>query len=330
MTEFQPPEFRSHPLIRGGHLQTIFSVRSAAVLQSATTTHFVKLPDGDSIAVQEDCPESWQVGDPAMLLVHGLAGCHRSPYMIRLAKRFHDLGMRVYRMDLRGCGAGAAVATQLTHAGRSDDLREVLGFIAQQTQAGPMFAVAISLGANQLLRVVGRIGAGLDVRPGWLDRLERIAAVAPPLDLKRCSDNMQRRLLRPYNYYFIRLLLSRVPPGVRQREDFQAAAADSRPRTLRELDSQFTAPLSGFTDADDYYHQSSACHVTSGNPVDTLVMASANDPMVPIGCFTDDPAVWSDSTRLLISPGGGHVGFIGPRRRCWMDDVLATWFQQPS
>jgi predicted alpha/beta-fold hydrolase len=328
MTEFQPPQFRSHPLIRGGHLQTIFSVRSGAAIDSPTTAHLVKLPDGDSIAVHENCPESWQVGDPAMLLVHGLAGCHAAPYMIRLAQRFYDLGTRVYRMDLRGCGAGAAVATQLSHAGRSDDLREVLGFIANQTQAGPMSAVAISLGANQLLRLVGRIGAGLDARPAWFDRLQRIAAVAPPLDLKRCSDNMQRLLLRPYNYYFIRLLLSRVPPGVRQREDYQAAAADSRPRTLRELDSQFTAPLSGFADADDYYHQASACRVTRCNPVDTLVLTAADDPMVPIGCFTDDPAVWSDSTQLLISPGGGHVGFIAPQRQCWMDHVLARWFKQ--
>ena len=327
MLEFEPPKFRSHRLIRGGHLQTMFSVRVDGSIRLQTQQLFVPLPDGDSIALHEDCPQAWQPGGRTMLLLHGLAGCHGSPYMLRLASRFQDAGVRVYRMDLRGCGAGAASASQLSHAGRSDDLLSVLGFIAQQTQSGPIQLIGVSLGGNQVLRAIGRVAVGLDPRPSWFDRVQRVAVVAPPIDLMRCSDNMQRLLLRPYNRYFIRLLMNRVPNKVRQREDYRLAAAKPRPRTLRELDDRFTAPLSGFAGAEDYYHQSSACHVTGEIEVDTLVLASADDPMVPIGCFVDDREIWSPSTHLLISPGGGHVGFIARDGEPWMDTVLGEWFK---
>lgn len=327
MSAFEPPRFRSHRLIRGGHLQTVLSVRAPGLVALAPEQHVVNLPDGDAIAVHENCPESWVPGDRSIVLLHGLAGCHGSPYMIRLAQRFFDQGMRVFRMDLRGCGAGAASATQLSHAGRSDDLLQVLSFVAEQTESGPIFVIGVSLGGNQVLRALGRVGAGLDERPEWFDGVRRAAVVAPPLDLQRCSDNMQRLLLRPYNRYFIRLLMDRVPQRVRERDDYRQASRRRRPRTLRELDEQFTAPLSGFKDAADYYHQSSAHHVTDQIGIDTLVLTSADDPMVPIDCFTDQPAIFSPSTHLLVSPGGGHVGFIGQGREFWMDRVLDDWFR---
>jgi predicted alpha/beta-fold hydrolase len=189
-----------------------------------------------------------------------------------------------------------------------------------------MRAIGVSLGANQLLRAVGRIGAGIDTTPAWFDRLQRIAAVAPPLDLQRCSDNMERWILRPYNYYFIRALLARAPARVRQRDDFQQSVLAGRPKTLRELDDRITAPLSGFADAAEYYTRSSATSVTLHNPVRTLVLAAADDPIVPIGCFVDDKHQWPDSTSLVVSKTGGHVGFIDRRKRSWMDRVMEAWF----
>ena len=137
---------------------------------------------------------------------------------------------------------------------------------------------------------------------------------------------MKRWLLRPYNTYFIKILLDRVPEQVRQRKDFQQALAGARPRTLQELDDQFTAPLSGFAGASDYYEHSSSRRVVHAIDVETLVLTSADDPMIPVGCFTDDMGIWSPSTHLLVSPGGGHVGFIGRRNERWMDDVLDQWF----
>ncbi len=326
MSEFEPPPFDPHPFLRGGHLQTIAATRKVSSDLLRPSQHVVSVSAGDSIVLHEDCPHDWVPGDRSILLVHGLSGCHSAPYMLRLAERFLKLGSRVFRMDMRGCGAARPLARNLAHAGRSDDVVSALQFISAKSQKGPVLAIGVSLGAGQLLRAVGRIGCGVAIKPVWFERLERIAVVAPPLDLRRCSVNMQRWSLRPYNYYFIRLLLDSVPPGVLQRAEFQKAILERRPRTLWELDDRITAPLSDFDGAEDYYDQASACHVASFNTVPTLVLAAADDPIVPVGCFTDNPGLWPPTTRLFITNTGGHMGFLDRRRKCWVDEALVSWF----
>ena len=326
MHSIDPPDFKSHSLIRGGHLQTIFSVGRTEKPPPGTVQHRIELPDGDSIVLHENCPAAWKKRDASLLLVHGLSGCHGSPYMIRLANRFVKQGWRVFRMDMRGCGAAWGLAQQLSHAGRSDDLVVGLNEVAVLTSDGPMHAVGVSLGANQLLRAVGRIGAGLDTRPAWLERLQRIAVVAPPLDLLACSENMQRPSRQIYNRYFIRQLLDRIPKRVAQRPDFRQIMAGPRPKTLRDLDDRITAPLSGFAGASEYYGIASSCHVASANEVTTLVIAAANDPIVPVTCFTQPQQPFSAGTQLLVASGGGHNGFIGPKKVSWLDGVLESWF----
>jgi predicted alpha/beta-fold hydrolase len=314
-------------LIRGGHLQTIASIHVKRPVCLPTRQHVVGLSDGDAIVLHEDQPPTWRRGDSSIVLIHGLCGCHATAYMLRLADAFFARGIRVFRLDMRGCGAGVELASQLTHAGRSDDILAALGQVARLTESGKIGAIGVSLGGNQLLRAVGRVGAGADRQPDWFDRLDRVAVVSPPVDLPRCSENMQRWVLRPYNYYFIRKLLARVPPQVRMRSDFQQVIALRRPTTLMELDERITAPLSGFRSAADYYQQCSAMHVTGENRVKTLVIAAADDPVVPIDCFTVGRAEWPDATELLISSKGGHVGFIDRQRQSWMDQVLAQWFE---
>ena len=326
MVDFEPPQFRSHWLIRGGHLQTIFSVGQSESPPENTLQHVVELPDSDAIVLHEDKPVDWNPGDPSLLLLHGLSGCHGAPYMIRLANRFMAAGWRTFRMDMRGCGAAWARAKQLGHAGRSDDVMIAMQQIANWTQDGPMHAIGVSLGANQLLRAVGRIGQGLDERPDWFGRFERLAAIVPPLDLQACSDNMQRWSRRLYNFYFIRQLLARTPKLVGQREDCQRFLSGCRPRTLRELDDQMTAPLSGFSDAAEYYEFASSKNVLAANPIETLIIAAKDDPIVPVDCFTKVADSLPPTTKLLVTNGGGHNGFIGPSKECWIDKCMTQWF----
>ena len=55
------------------------------------------------------------------VLIHGLAGSHASGYMRRMAAEVADRGVRVFRMDMRGCGAGEELARGTTHCGRWAD-----------------------------------------------------------------------------------------------------------------------------------------------------------------------------------------------------------------
>lgn len=322
------PHFVPHPLIRGGHLQTILSLRAPQRQPLRPRLHWVPLADGDALALHDDEPEGWLPGAPSVMLVHGLCGNRNSPYMLRLAHRFTALGVRVFRLEMRGCGAGHDRCDGITHAGRSDDCLAALGQIAEMTGAGPMAAMGVSLGGNQLLLAAGRLGAGLDARPLWAERWTRLVAVSPPIDLVRCSANMQRRLLRGYNRYFIRHLMQRLPASIRRSPELMAHCQRPWPKTLRELDDRITAPLNGFAGADDYYARCSSAGLIEAIEIPSLILAAADDPIVPANCFTaiasqiaDHPAV-----RLLLAPGGGHAGFFarGPER-FWMDHVIETW-----
>lgn len=334
---FQPSPFLSHPLIRGGHLQTVCASLATGPKQRSENgsqgTELFEIPvsDGDRIALHLDRPESVNtsgIGSAvgSILLIHGLTGCHAASYMIRLAKRFLDQGYRTYRMDMRGFGRAREWSCNLSHAGRSDDVAAALAAIHDQNPGEPISAIGISLGGAQLLRGVARIDGGLDEQPDWRKDLHGIAAISPPIDLLRCSENMQQRSRKLYNRYFIHNLIKRLPPGVVRRSDFQQLNQASRPRTLWELDDQFTAPLSGFENARKYYERSSACDVIGQLSVPTLILAAADDPIVPIDCFQKIESELSDSTTLLTPSSGGHVGFVGPNRRCWIDDVTSGWF----
>ena len=111
--------------MRGGHLQTI----AAGYLPGhkfpyQAVQHTVVLPDGDAIILHDDCPPAWTPSDRVALLIHGLAGCHESPYMVRIAGKLNAIGVRTFRMDLRRSGAGWRLARFPYHAGRSLDALE--------------------------------------------------------------------------------------------------------------------------------------------------------------------------------------------------------------
>ena len=59
------PPFRPHPLVRGGHLQTIVASYLPSCAAVHSTVHHVLLPDGDAIALHDD-------GDSSHVLSHNV------------------------------------------------------------------------------------------------------------------------------------------------------------------------------------------------------------------------------------------------------------------
>ncbi len=120
--ESSPPHskvhtFRPHPLLRSGHLQTIYGAMVTGALPPyVATQHVIPLHDGESMVVHEELNAALPEDAPVAVLVHGLGGDHRSPYMRRIAHRLSQSGLRVWRVDLRGCGAGLPHAFKPAHA----------------------------------------------------------------------------------------------------------------------------------------------------------------------------------------------------------------------
>jgi predicted alpha/beta-fold hydrolase len=316
MDAIQFPEFVPHPLLRGPHLQTIFGslARTPRIAYSARQ-HIVDLEDNDQVVIHDDCPATWREGRRVALLLHGVSGSHASPYLVRATARLNAIGVRVFRLDMRGCGAGLAIADRPGHAGRSEDVVDVLAAIEKVCPGSPVTMVGYSMGGNIALKLLGECG---DTPPGLLDRA---IVVSPPIDLAACCAQIERGLNWIYQRSFVRRLVAQI----RRRRLFSKTVAaiplEPLPRRICEFDARFTAPLSGFKGVDDYYRRCSAAPLLGSIRVQTLVITAANDPLVPVELF--DKHARSDAIEMHITPCGGHLGYYGisgiDPDRWWLD-----------
>lgn len=316
------PEFRPHPLLRSGHLQTIatsFSPRPEIPYRARQRQ--VELPGGERLVLHDDRPESWRPGDRCVLLLHGLGGCYLSPYMMRMAAKLNARGARTFRMDMRGHGAGATLAWSPGHAGRSEDAAAAVQCIVDLCPASPLAVAGVSLGGNILLKWLGEAGA--DAHP----QVDRALAVAPPIDLLACCQLIRRWRSRLYDRAFVKELLGQVAERRDHWESLRTLDWSRPPRTLFEFDDRVTAPLSGFRDAMDYYANASAASKLAGIAVPTLILTAADDPLVPPYLF--EQAERSEFVQLHVTRHGGHVGYIARRGldpdRRWLDWRVVDW-----
>ncbi len=333
------PPFKPHPLLRGGNSQTIAGVYLPGKRHAyRAERHFIDLADGDQVVLHDDRPATWRDGDRIALLVHGLGGCHGSPYMVRIAGKLRARGVRVFRKDLRGWGAGTTIAKQPFHAARTDDIAAALATIHQQSPDSPIALVGFSLGANMLLKMLGDVGAGQDPQAstrgdadtGWQPvstgqpvpaQVDRALAIAPPIDLMRCCIDLNRGFGRVYDRNYAKFLWNHLRARVSVVPEFAAALHQRRPRRIYEFDKRFTAPMGGFDSVEHYYHSASSIGALRHIQVPTLILGAANDPIVPGHVFDD--VELSPHVRLHLTECGGHLGFIaagnGEPDRRWMD-----------
>ncbi|HLU48476.1 MAG TPA: alpha/beta fold hydrolase, partial [Planctomycetota bacterium] len=181
-----PLVFQPFPLLRNAHLQTMLGHWLRVPARVPSRTEIVDLSDGDRLALEISEP----IGDAApartVVLIHGLAGCHESAYLVRVAAKLVRRGMRAVRLNLRGCGSGAGLARGIFHSGQSDDLRQTIEALRARGQGSRVSVIGFSLGGNIALKLAGELG---ERGPELVDR---VLAVCPPADLERCANLISR------------------------------------------------------------------------------------------------------------------------------------------
>lgn len=315
------PPFDPHPLLLNPHLQTLAArYRLGDTAPPASTRHEVRLVDGDQIVYLDSIPEAWRSGDPIALLVHGLAGCAESPYVVRVARRLLAIGLRVVRMNLRGAGAGFGLARGIYHAGRTEDVRAVVDDLTQRTPSSPIALVGFSLGGNLVLKLAA------EAAEEPLPALDAVLAVNPPLDLEACSNHLRSGRLRLYDRHFVRLLRAQIG-SLHARFPDLGSVDWSHIHSLHDFDHHYTAPRNGFQSAADYYRRSSAGPILHRINLPGLVVHAADDPFIPVESFRT--AIFPSLLERDVAPKGGHLGYVsrttrgGDRR--WLDARLGHW-----
>lgn len=295
--------FRPRAFLRGGHLQTLFGYWSRRRLRWTLPTEDLVV-DADG-GVRLLLRASWQEGraeHPTLVLVHGLGGDDRSTYSIATGRMARELGWNVVRLNMRGAGESEALCARLYHAGVDTDLLAVLDAVAARTAR--LAPVGFSLGANLVLLTLGRQA------PRIPRGVFAAAAVSPPLDLAACADALGRPGNRGYERHYVRDLQAAYRRRQSLRPDLYTRGRESGVCTVRAYDDVITAHYGGFRDAADYYERSSAGPQLVRIDRPTLVLAAADDPMIPCESVARWPLPSSGIVQREILPTGGHVGFV--------------------
>ena len=165
-------------------------------------------------------------------------------------------------------------------------------------------------------------------------RRERAAAGAraasPPSRRRSTSRPAPTRSRRPGNRPLPALLHAACwREGYRRRHrarpDLFAAGRERGLRTVREYDDRITAPFGGYESAAQYYERSSAGPWLASIDRPTLVLAAADDPMIPVGVgralaalAVGAPRDHADRRpRRLRGPLAGPRLVLGRRSGCW-------------
>jgi uncharacterized protein len=295
--------FRPLPFLGNRHLQTVLaSLWKGKIPPFPSSERHAVLDDGDKLVLHGSLPLAWQPGRPVALLTHGLGGTHASGYMQRVACLLVSRGWRAVRLDLRGCGRGAALARRTYHGGCSDDVRAAAAAIHDWDPAAPISLVGFSLGGNIVLKLAGE-AYDLPVQG-----LRAVAAIAPPIDMERCAELIGLRRNRIYERYFVESLREQVALQGSFFPDMPGARFPRR-LTMRLFDDLYTAPRGGFLDALDYYRKASSFSLIERIDVPAWILTARDDPFVAIEPF--ETLKCPTSLHLEIADCGGHLGFLG-------------------
>jgi len=301
--------FEPHPLITGGHLQTIvgnFFPRPAFRLASAAET--VEVDSADASRVLCHChwqPEPVRGARLTVVLVHGLEGSSDSSYMKGVATRAWAAGMNVVRMNMRNCGGTEALTPTLYHSGRSADVGAVVNHFTGRFGLQRVALVGYSMGGNLVLKLAGEWGARCG-RP-----LVAVATVCPAIDLAAGADALHEPANRLYEMYFLRSLMRRFRHKARLFPAVYQLHGTGPIRSIREFDQKIVAPYCGFQSADDYYYRAASARVVNRIAVPTLILCAQDDPFIRLFPETRTLLLMNPHISFVESRYGGHCAFLG-------------------
>ena len=307
---------------KNAHLNTIYHSQIRNVSDLTYVRKRFELNDGDFVDLD------WSiVGSGSLALVlHGLESSTDRPYMKGMAKALNNSGMDTLCMNFRGCGGQVNRLLRFYHSGDTDDVRQLLGHVLNQTEYENVFMVGFSLGANVLLKFLGE--EGINANDSY--RISKAAAVSAPYDLASSSMALDSYKNLFYRKRFLRKLGETLK---RKKMDFPNdidLTGYQSINKLKDYDDRYTAAFHGFNDANDYYKRASSKPYLSKIKIPVMIINALDDPFLGQGCYpNEDELKVNDCIDWTITEFGGHVGFSqtdkGPY---WHEERICRYFEE--
>lgn len=302
----EPSTYRSPPGFGNGHVQTIYPALFRRVPLVTLERERIATPDGDFLDLD------WAVQNRAARLAtlsHGLEGDSRNTYVQGMAAALQRNGWDVVAWNFRGCSGEPNRLLRSYHSGATEDLHAVIDHALATGRYHRLALIGFSLGGNLTLKYLGDLGPDAD------RRITHAVAFSVPCDLASSSLQLEKFGNRIYMSQFLLRLRQKIREKTsRFPEQLSDTGLDAM-RTFREFDGAYTAPLHGFTSAEDYWHRASCAPVLSRIAIPTLLVNAQNDPFLARPCFPIEAARRNPALHLEMPRTGGHIGFISFNRQ---------------
>jgi predicted alpha/beta-fold hydrolase len=266
----------------------------------------VETSDGDFVDLDWlDAPAAPDA--PLLLILHGLEGSSQSHYVGGLLNGARTRGWRGVLLNFRSCSGELNRLPRFYHSGETGDFDAVVRMLIAREPGIRIGAVGVSIGGNVLLKWLGEQGTAAPAA------VVAGVAISVPFDLAPCAEALDRGFAKVvYTANFMRTMRRKVVEKARAHPGFVDVAAACRARTFAAYDSAVTAPLFGFADARDYWRRASSRPHLAAIARPTLLLNALDDPFVPPESLPK-PQELSPHVRLVVTPRGGHVGFVDGR-----------------
>lgn len=268
-----------------------------------------ELPDGDFLDVD-------RLGGPAadapvLVVCHGLEGSSRAPYVRGLLSAARARGLAALAVNFRGCSGEPNRLPRFYHSGDTGDLAQVVARLVAERPGRPVVLSGFSLGGNVVVKYLGERGDDLPAE------VRGAAVISVPFDLARSAAAIDGPGAWSWIYRerFLRRLRAKALAKARRFPDRLDAAAIRAAASFSAFDGAVTAPLHGFASARAYWAACSSGAFVAGVRRPLLALAALDDPMVPADTLPLDAASANPCVELLVTPTGGHVGFVAGRLR---------------
>jgi predicted alpha/beta-fold hydrolase len=300
-------DYEPLPRWAGGHKMTLYAWARRRVFADFPATesrYFDVAPDARVLA---HC--HWHADrrdHPTLIALHGLEGSSDAHYMRGLAAKAWARGFNVVRLNQRNCGGTEHLSAGLYHSGLTADPLFVLRELIERDELSRVAIAGYSLGGNLALKLAGELGTTAP------KALLAVAAVSPVVELEACVRAIERRENRIYEWNFCRNLQARMRRKARAWPGHFDLRGLWKVWSIRDFDDRYTAPHHGFASASDYYHRASAMRVIDRVALPALIVTAEDDPFVPPEPFRDPRVTGNPHITTLITPHGGHCGFVSP------------------
>jgi predicted alpha/beta-fold hydrolase len=319
----EPVPYEAPGWLPGGHLQTIIPAKLVPLPRVTYRRERWDAPDGDFIDVDFALPEPGTAAAPLLVLFHGLEGDSQSHYARSLMRDAADRGWRGMVVHFRGCSGEPNRLPRAYHSGDSDEADWILRRVHARWPQARFHAVGVSLGGNVLAKWLGE-------RAEDAQFVTAAASIGSPLDLAAGGAALGRGFNRVYTQLFLATLKPKALAKVRRFPGIADVDRLRASRNLYEFDNEYTAPLHGFRNTDDYWARASGKPWLGGVRVPHLVLNALNDPFVPAASLPRRQDV-SQYVRLEQPAGGGHIGFARgalPGRLDYLPQRLRDFFDR--